>query len=56
MVIEADASQIPPGEPVGCQIEISTIDSSADIPNEKEVKHARSDTTLGTDMEDLQPM
>ncbi|XP_074565587.1 uncharacterized protein LOC141822067 isoform X1 [Curcuma longa] len=56
VVTEADALQIPPGELVGCQTEISTIDSSADIPNQKVVKHARSDTTLGTDMEDLQPI
>ncbi|XP_074565588.1 uncharacterized protein LOC141822067 isoform X2 [Curcuma longa] len=49
-------AKIPPGELVGCQTEISTIDSSADIPNQKVVKHARSDTTLGTDMEDLQPI
>ncbi|KAG6532567.1 hypothetical protein ZIOFF_006415 [Zingiber officinale] len=56
VVIEADASQIPPGEPVGCQTEINTIDSSADVPDQKVVKHARSNTTLGTDMEDSQPI
>ncbi|XP_042443346.1 uncharacterized protein LOC122028567 [Zingiber officinale] len=56
VVIEADASQIPPGEPVGCETEINTIDSSADVPDQKVVKHARSNTTLGTYMEDSQPI
>ncbi|XP_042392546.1 uncharacterized protein LOC121983915 [Zingiber officinale] len=54
--IEADSSQTPPGDPVGCQTEISTIDSSQGTPNHKAVEHARDDTTLKTDMEDLQPI
>ncbi|XP_074573725.1 uncharacterized protein LOC141830138 [Curcuma longa] len=56
LVIEAETSQTPPGDPVGCQTEISTIDSSQDTPNHKAVEHARDATTLGTDMEELQPI